>query len=150
MGAFGIFVAVLTFIYIVYYAIMIGMDVLGDKEKKKDSVEVIAVGDGPHEDYVEQPTFVKENEDLPPSTGAGLTAQTERKGPSVQEDGEAMAAAILSEDDNKLYAAAKEAEGEMTTVVAESDDELTEEEYDNARLAQVVAEGDEDVENMSI
>lgn len=150
MGAFGIFVAVLTFIYIVYYAIVIGMDVLGDKGKKKDSVEVIAVGDGPHEDYVEQPTFVKENEELPPSAGGESTAHGEGTPPSWQEDGKAMAAAILAEDDNKLYAAAKAAEGEMTTVVAESDDELTEEKYDNTRLAQMVAEGDEDVEGMSI
>ena len=35
MGAFGIYVAILTFIYIVYYAAMIGMDVVGSNGKKK-------------------------------------------------------------------------------------------------------------------
>lgn len=39
MGAFGIYVAILTFIYIVYYAAMIGMDVVGSNGKKKAEVE---------------------------------------------------------------------------------------------------------------
>ena len=47
MGAFGIYVAILTFIYIVYYAAMIGMDVVGSNGKKKAEVEEFAVGNAP-------------------------------------------------------------------------------------------------------
>lgn len=151
MGAFGIFIAILTFIYIVYYAVMIGLDVMGDKGKKKNSVEVIAVGDAGQESYVEQPTYVKENEEEPSSKEEGAPS-TEGEGSQslTEEDGAAMAAAILAEDEGKLYAAAQAAEKEMTKVVAESKDELTEEEYDNVRLAQLVAESEENAENMSI
>ena len=51
MGAFGIYVAILTFIYIVYYAAMIGMDVVGSNGKKKAEVEEFAVGNAPNEDF---------------------------------------------------------------------------------------------------
>mgnify|MGYP006992331535 CR=1 FL=1 len=38
MGAFWIFAAILTFVYIVYYAVIMAMDTVGDKGKKKKDV----------------------------------------------------------------------------------------------------------------
>ena len=39
MGAFGIFVIVLTFLYAGYYAVMIAIDLYGKKGKKEDVIE---------------------------------------------------------------------------------------------------------------
>ena len=44
MGAFGIFVFVLTGIYIVYYSVMICMDLFGKKAKSDDSTEEFDFG----------------------------------------------------------------------------------------------------------
>lgn len=60
MGAFWIFAAILTFVYIVYYAVIMAMDTVGDKGKKKKDVEVFAVGNSSQEAFVEEPTFIKE------------------------------------------------------------------------------------------
>lgn len=65
MGAFGIYVAILTFIYIVYYAAMIGMDVVGSNGKKKAEVEEFAVGNAPDKDFEEEPIIVSEDGDTP-------------------------------------------------------------------------------------
>ena len=43
MGAFGIFLSILTFITVVYYCVVIGMDLIGDKKQAKDSEEIIPV-----------------------------------------------------------------------------------------------------------
>ncbi len=55
MGAFWIFAAILTFVYIVYYAVIMAMDTVGDKGKKKKDVEVFAVGNSSQEAFVEEP-----------------------------------------------------------------------------------------------
>lgn len=60
MGAFWIFAAILTFVYIVYYAVIMAMDTVGDKGKKKKDVEVFAVGNSSQEAFVEGPTIIKE------------------------------------------------------------------------------------------
>lgn len=44
MGSFGIYVIVVTFIFVIYYVIMICLDLFGTKAEKKDSVEVILAG----------------------------------------------------------------------------------------------------------
>ena len=44
MGSFGIYVIVVTFIFVIYYVIMICLDLFGTKAEKKDSVEVIHAG----------------------------------------------------------------------------------------------------------
>lgn len=153
MGAFGIFVAILTFIYVVYYAVIIVKDVAGDKQTKKDTVEVFAVGNTPQEDYVEQPTYIKENEELPPSSGTSSNSEDKKEEPRLsfsEEDGETMASQIMREDTNELYKSAKEAEKEMVKVFAESDDEVTAEEYDDTRIAELIAQGEEEAERMSI
>lgn len=63
MGAFGIFLSILTFIYLVGYCIMIGMDLVGDKKQKKDSEEIIPASPGESgSDYIidEKPKVVLE------------------------------------------------------------------------------------------
>ena len=70
MGAFWIFAAILTFVYIVYYAVIMAMDTVGDKGKKKKDVEVFAVGNSSQEAFVEEPTFIKEKEALPDTSSA--------------------------------------------------------------------------------
>ncbi|MDY3936639.1 MAG: hypothetical protein SOZ07_08345 [Prevotella sp.] len=41
MGAFGIYAIVVTFLFLVYYIVMISMDLFGKKGEKKNGVEVI-------------------------------------------------------------------------------------------------------------
>lgn len=62
MSAFGIFAAILTFVYVIYYAVMISMDLFGNKSQQKDNVEVIASLDNKHNEEAvdETPTFVDE------------------------------------------------------------------------------------------
>ena len=44
MGSFGIFAIVVTFIFVIYYVVMICLDLFGTKGEKKDNVEVIHAG----------------------------------------------------------------------------------------------------------
>ena len=46
MGAFGIFFLCLTFLYLLYYAAMILMDIYGKKARQVDGVEEFKVGGG--------------------------------------------------------------------------------------------------------
>lgn len=41
MGSFGIYAIIVTFIFVIYYVVMICMDLFGPKGEKKESVEVI-------------------------------------------------------------------------------------------------------------
>lgn len=65
MGAFGIFILVLTFVYVAYYAVVISMDLFGqDKKGKGGSVEVIPAGGIESKDIPpdEAPTEVDEED----------------------------------------------------------------------------------------
>ncbi len=66
MSAFGIWAIILTAIYIIYYAVMISIDLFGKKGQKKDGVEVFdtagIITDGENDDDVEVPTQVVETE----------------------------------------------------------------------------------------
>ena len=139
MGAFGIYVAILTFIYIVYYAAMIGMDVVGSNGKKKAEVEEFAVGNAPNEDFEEEPTMVSEDDDTPvktgetevpsqPSTGENALMATSGK------SGEQLAAEILAADDNALYNQSMAVKKKMVKFCAESEDEKTAREYERSIL----------------
>lgn len=140
MGAFGIYVAILTFIYIVYYAAMIGMDVVGSNGKKKAEVEEFAVGNAPNEDFEEEPTMVSEDDDTPavktgetevpsqPSTGENALMATSGK------SGEQLAAEILAADDNALYNQSMAVKKKMVKFCAESEDEKTAHEYERSIL----------------
>lgn len=44
MGSFGIYVIIVTFIFVIYYVVMISLELFGTKGEKKDSVEVIHAG----------------------------------------------------------------------------------------------------------
>ncbi len=46
MGSFGIFFLCLTFFYLLYYAVMILMDIYGKKARQTDGVEEFKVGGG--------------------------------------------------------------------------------------------------------
>lgn len=140
MGAFGIYVAILTFIYIVYYAAMIGMDVVGSNGKKKAEVEEFAVGNAPDKDFEEEPIIVSEDGDTPvvktgetevpsqPSTGENALMATPDK--SVEQ----LAAEILAADDNTLYNQSMVVKKKMVKFCAESEDEKTAREYERSIL----------------
>ena len=150
MGAFWIFAAILTFVYIVYYAVIMAMDTVGDKGKKKKDVEVFAVGNSSQEAFVEEPTFIKEKEALPATSSAKQEttpseATVQESSISPEESGEDIASKIMATEDSELYAKA-----EMVKVVAESEDEIAAADYDDKRLALLVAEGDDMAERMSI
>jgi hypothetical protein len=61
MGSFGIFFLCLTFFYLLYYAVMILMDIYGKKARQTDGVEEFKVGGGAG--TVENPDQVLERED---------------------------------------------------------------------------------------
>lgn len=156
MGAFGIFVAILTFIYIVYYAVMIGMDVVGSNGKKKAEVEEFAVGNAPDEDLEEEPTIVSEDGDTPAAnTGEAKESAT----PSTDDNAttgkneEQIAADILAADDNVLYNQAMAAKKEMVKFCSESEDEKTTPEYERTlveSMAQAVELGGNNMDDLGV
>lgn len=156
MGAFGIFVAILTFIYIVYYAVMIGMDVVGSNGKKKAEVEEFAVGNAPDEDLEEEPTMVSEDGDTP----AANTGEAKETAPPSTGDNaatgkneEQIAAEILAADDNALYNQAMAAKKEMVKFCSESEDEKTTPEYERTlveSMAQAVELGGNNMDDLGV
>lgn len=156
MGAFGIFVAILTFIYIVYYAVMIGMDVVGSNGKKKAEVEEFAVGSAPDEDLEEEPTMVSEDGDTP----AANTGKVKETAPPSTGDNaatgkneEQIAAEILAADDNALYNQAMAAKKEMVKFCSESEDEKTTPEYERTlveSMAQAVELGGNNMDDLGV
>ena len=83
MGSFGIYVIVVTFIFVIYYVVMICLDLFGTKGEKKDSVEVIHTG-APVGDIEEAPTAtpvrVKEESDGKYTVGHSDRISTESSG----------------------------------------------------------------------
>lgn len=156
MGAFGIFVAILTFIYIVYYAVMIGMDVVGSNGKKKAEVEEFAVGNALDEDFEEEPTMVSEDGDTPAAnTGEDKESATPSTGDNAVtgKSGEQIAADILDADDNVLYNQAMAAKKEMVKFCSESEDEKTTPEYERTlveSMAQAVELGQNNRDDLDV
>lgn len=156
MGAFGIFVAILTFIYIVYYAVMIGMDVVGSNGKKKAEVEEFAVGNAPDEDLEEEPTMVSEDGDTPAANnGEDKESATPSTGDNAAtgKSGEQIAADILAADDNALYDQAMAAKKEMVKFCSESEDEKTTSEYERTlveSMAQAVELGENNRDDLDV
>lgn len=149
MGAFGIFVAILTFIYIVYYAVMIGMDVVGSNGKKKAEVEEFAVGNAPDEDLEEEPTMVSEDGDTPgANTGEAKESATPSTGDNATtgKNEEQIAADILAADDNALYNQAMAAKKDMVKFCSESEDEKTKDEYQST-LNHIMEQMEDNAEN---
>lgn len=146
MGAFWIFVSILTFVYIIYYVIIVGMDLFGGKDKKKSDVEVIAISKDEEPPSVEEPVKIREEGDIDQShedQGEDMSAtkdHTEDIKPSTPEE-------ILSEDSDELHKALTEAQENMSNIISEAQDEISAEEYDNNRLEMLMAAGEEAVKN---
>lgn len=142
MGAFWIFVSILTFVYIIYYVIIVGMDLFGGKDKKKSDVEVIAISKDEEPPSVEEPVKIREEGNIDQShedQGEDMSATKDQK-PSTPEE-------ILSEDSDELHKALTEAQENMSNIISEAQDEISAEEYDNNRLEMLMAAGEEAVEN---
>lgn len=131
MSAFGIFAAILTFVYVIYYAVMISMDLFGSKSQQKDNVEVIAsLGNKQDEEDVvdETPTFVDEE---------GGVADTEKapggntNGSGAEEDNTEMSKEdIASSDANELYEEAKALKDQAADLDIRSDADLTADQFE--------------------
>lgn len=103
MGAFGIFAAILTFALVVYYAVMVSMDLFGDKKQKKDELEVITNTSSSSEESTvdEPPTYVDEGE------GSGIGLESEDEYDSTQTP--LSEKEIEDQTINELYESAKAA-----------------------------------------
>ena len=133
MSAFGIFAAILTFVYVIYYAVMISMDLFGSKSQQKDNVEVIASIDSKQneEEIVDEtPTYVDEeggidaaDTDQAPATPADDNNEPDNGQEVSQED-------IASADNNELYNVAKEAKDKAADLGIHSDADLTADQYE--------------------
>ena len=149
MGAFWIFAAILTFVYIVYYAVMIGNDLLGGKGKKKSDVEVFAVGgdsDNQEKTLDEEPVNVQDEDSIADTPSPSVPQETP---PSSHADNvPVMDETYNSATDDQLYNAIKAAEAQMSAVHTEAQDEVGGDEYDNTRLAMLMAAGEESIENI--
>lgn len=116
MGAFGIFILVLSIIYAIYYIAMISMDLrVVNYAGSKGEVEVIAVSPSEHE--VEKPVEVNE-EDY-------MRTQSESK----EEEEVLTAEEIANMQTEELYKESQNAKGEMQSIRtnAQAEYSLTEE-----------------------
>lgn len=103
MGAFGIFILVLSIIYAIYYIAMISMDLrVVNHAGSKGEVEVIAVSPSEHE--VEKPVEVNE-EDY-------MRTQSESK----EEEEVLTAEEIANMQTEELYKESQNAKGEMQSI----------------------------------
>ena len=80
MGAFGIFVIVLTFLYAIYYTVMIAIDLYGKKGKKDSDMEEFSTVEM-EEGMEDKPSEVTETEEgwvvTPPSSSHDDVASSE-------------------------------------------------------------------------
>ena len=72
MSGFVIFALVLTFVYVVYFSVMITLDLHGKKDEKKSEEETYDVGDMTNE---EQPVAIEERNDNPDEGDMTFTEQ---------------------------------------------------------------------------
>ena len=78
MSGFVFFALVLTFVYVVYFAVMITLDLHGKKDEKKSEEETYYVGDMTNE---EQPVAIEERNDNPDE---GIVLPVFRQGVKLQ------------------------------------------------------------------
>lgn len=115
MGAFGIFILVLSIIYAIYYIAMISMDLrVVNHAGSKSEVEVIAVSPSEHE--VEKPVEVNEEDYM-------------RTHSDNQEEEVLTAEEIANMQTEELYKESQNAKGEMQSIRtnAQTEYSLTEE-----------------------
>ena len=79
MSAFGIWAIILTGIYLIYYPVVIFLDLFGKKGQKKDGVEVFDTGTGD-----EAPVMADEEEETPTTV-----VMEEEETPAPQQEEEA-------------------------------------------------------------
>ena len=79
MSAFGIWAIILTGIYLIYYPVVIFLDLFGKKGQKKDGVEVFDTGAGD-----EAPVMADEEEETPTTV-----VMEEEEAPAPQQEEEA-------------------------------------------------------------
>lgn len=72
MSGFVIFALILTFVYVVYFAVMITLDLHGKKDEKKTEEETYDVGDLTNE---EQPVAIEERNEGPDEGDMTFTEQ---------------------------------------------------------------------------
>lgn len=102
MGAFGIFILVLSIIYAIYYIAMISMDLrVVNHAGSKSEVEVIAVSPSEHE--VEKPVEVNEEDYM-------------RTHSDNQEEEVLTAEEIANMQTEELYKESQNAKGEMQSI----------------------------------
>lgn len=145
MGAFWIYLSILTFIYIVYYVVLVMMDLFGNNNKKKGDVEVIAVANDQEHCPDEIPQNIKE-EDFGLSSPDATSDQSSTINiidtpPSSPED-------ILSKDTDDLRNEIMSMKQQMTPIRVEAQDEVSADDYDRDRLAMLLEAGYQAVENM--
>ena len=134
MGAFTIYFFVLTGIYLVYYSIIVLMDLFGKKGKKDADMETIAVTD---DDEEEQYQVVTE----------GKKGQFTISGPTVEdteqenEDQETIDEEISNFSDSKPEG--EDIEAEDVAENYDADGETVPDDYDPARSGFVVDDDDD-------
>lgn len=79
MPGFVIFVLVLTFVYVVYFSVMITLDLHSKKDEKKTDEETIDVSSMDNE---EVPVSVEEHNDGPEGSGHDIHRASNRRRPS--------------------------------------------------------------------
>ena len=129
MSAFGIFAAILTFVYVIYYAVMISMDLFDNKSQQKDNVEVIASLDNKHNEEAvdETPTFVDEE-----GVTDAIKAPAENADTTVSEDiKQEVSEDIASADNNILYNEAKAAKDQAAELQIHSDADFNADQFDD-------------------
>ena len=119
MSAFGIFAAILTFVYVIYYAVMISMDLFGNKSQQKDNVEVIASLDNKHNEEEVVTDAIKS-----PAENADTTVSEDVKQEVSEED-------IASADNNILYNEAKAAKDKAAELQIHSDADFNADQFDD-------------------
>lgn len=145
MRAFWIFASLLTFVYIVYYAVVIGMEVLGGSDKKKKNVEVFNIGDSESQ-FEEEPVEINEDDDLSSLSDESKEKEYEQ---AISSSTASVSAEEIAETDvDELFEATKAAEAKMSPISVVAQDEVTSEEYENTRLAMLMAAGEEAVERI--
>ena len=130
MSAFGIFAAILTFVYVIYYAVMISMDLFGSKSQQKDNVEVIASIDSKQneEDIVDEtPTYVDEEGGIDAVKAPDTNADADNEDGGEQEVNKED---ISSADNNELYNEAKEAKEKAADLDIHSDADMNADQFD--------------------
>ena len=132
---------------------MIGNDLLGGKDKKKNDVEVFSVGsDSENQEKAldEEPVNVQDEDSIPDaSTSTAALSDAQDTQSLGNADGTSMPAdSMKSPSTDQLYQAIKAAEAQMSAVHTEAQSEVSGDEYDNTRLAMLMAAGEETIEKI--